>query len=275
MLSIKDRTKLSNGIEMPWFGLGVWQSEEGEEVENAVRWAIDCGYRSIDTASIYENEFGVGKAIKECGVPRDEIFITTKLWNTDVRSGDITGAFETSLKKLDCDYFDLYLIHWAVPGKFIEAWQEMENLYQQGKTRAIGVSNFLVHHLKELEQRSSVIPAINQVEFHPYLVQPELLSYCNEKGIQLEAWSPMMQGKIIGVPEIVEIGRKYNKNAAQVTLRWDLQHRIISIPKSVRRDRIISNAEIFDFELTEGEMQLIDSLDRNERIGPDPDNFDF
>jgi len=272
---ISETVKLNNGVEMPWLGLGVWRSMEGKEVESAVVWALDEGYRSIDTAAIYQNENGVGKAIRESRINREDIFITTKLWNNDQRSGNIREALEASLKKLGVEYIDLYLMHWPVPEKFIDCWVHFETLYHEGKIRAIGVSNFLVHHLKQLLEISSITPAINQVEFHPYLLQPELNRFCSEHKIQLQAWAPLMQGKIKEVTELGEIGKKYGKSPAQVALRWNLQHKVITIPKSVNKDRIKANADIFDFSLSDDDMSVIDGLDRNYRFGPDPDNFDF
>ncbi len=272
---ISETVKLSNGVEMPWLGLGVWRSMEGEEVENAVGWALEVGYRSIDTAAIYQNEKGVGRAIKESGINREDIFITTKLWNNDQRSGNIREALDTSLEKLVVDYIDLYLIHWPVSEKFTDCWVQFESLYQEGKIRAIGVSNFLVPHLEQLLEISSITPVINQVEFHPYLLQPELISFCDEHKIQLQAWAPLMQGKINEVTELGEIGEKYGKSPAQIALRWNLQHKVITIPKSVNQDRIKANADIFNFSLSDEDIIIIDNLDRNYRFGPDPDNFDF
>ncbi len=272
---ISETIKLSNGVEMPWLGLGVWRSIEGEEVENAVGWALEVGYRSIDTAAIYQNEKGVGRAIKESGINREDIFITTKLWNNDQRSGNIREALDTSLEKLVVDYIDLYLIHWPVSEKFTDCWVQFESLYQEGKIRAIGVSNFLVPHLEKLLEISSITPVINQVEFHPYLLQPELISFCDEHKIQLQAWAPLMQGKINEVTELGEIGEKYGKSPAQIALRWNLQHKVITIPKSVNQDRIKANADIFNFSLSDEDIIIIDNLDRNYRFGPDPDNFDF
>ncbi len=272
---IQDTVELSNGVRMPWLGLGVWQSQEGEEVEQAVLWALEQGYRSIDTAAIYRNEAGVGKALQSSGISREEIFLTTKVWNSDQGFESTLKAFETSLELLDTPYVDLYLIHWPVEGKYKETWRALELLYKEQKVRAIGVSNFLVHHLKDLLPACEVKPMLDQVEFHPHLIQPTLLDYCRTEGIQLEAWSPLMQGKVVDVPELIAIGEKYGKSAVQVTLRWNLQHGVITIPKSVKKERIISNSEIFDFELSKDDMMVIDALDRGARVGPDPDNFDF
>jgi diketogulonate reductase-like aldo/keto reductase len=273
--SINETATLHNEVKMPWLGLGVFQSEEGREVEQAVQWALELGYRSIDTASIYGNEAGVGKAIKESGVPREDIFLTTKVWNTDQGFNETLDAFEASIERLQQDYIDLYLIHWPVQEKYKETWRALEQLYNQGRVRAIGVSNFLVHHLKDLLTDCEIVPMINQVEFHPRLVQPTLLDFCRTEGIQVEAWSPIMRGKVLEIPELLAIAEKYNKTAVQIVLRWDIQHNVVTIPKSSRKDRLTANKEIFDFELTDEEMTLIDSLDRNERVGPDPDNFNF
>jgi len=273
--NIQDTKQLNNGTEMPWFGLGVWKSEEGEEVINAVQYALNAGYRHIDTAAIYENEEGVGKAIRKSSIPREEVFITTKIWNDDQRENNVSGALETSLKKLGTDYVDLYLIHWPVKGKYKRTWEEMEKLYQQGKTRAIGVSNFMVSHLEDLLSDSSTVPAINQVEFHPHLVQNDLLNFCRDKNIQMEAWSPIMQGNVVNVDEIKKLSEKYGKTPAQIVIRWDLDHHVITIPKSVHKDRIEENADIFDFELSKEDIAFLDSLDKHHRYGPDPNDFDF
>ncbi|BCU81115.1 glyoxal reductase [Polycladomyces abyssicola] len=272
---IADTTVLANGVKFPWLGLGVWKAKEGNEVENAVKVAIQTGYRSVDTAAVYQNEEGVGKAIKECGVPREELFITTKVWNADQGYESTLKAFETSRKKLGLEYVDLYLVHWPVKGKYKETWKALEKLYKEGWVRAIGVSNFQVHHLKDVIEDCEVKPMVNQVEFHPYLTQKELLAFCKEQYIQLEAWSPLMQGEVVNVTEIQELAKKYGKTPAQIVLRWDLQHGVVTIPKSVKEHRIKENADIFDFELTAEDMAKLDALNKNHRFGPDPDNFDF
>ncbi|GIP21620.1 aldo/keto reductase [Paenibacillus sp. J22TS3] len=276
---LQDTVKLNNGVQMPWFGLGVWQVKEGDEVVSSVKAAIRNGYRSIDTAAAYKNEEGVGQAIREAleenGLKREDLFITTKVWNSDQGYESTLQAIDTSLSKLGLDYVDLYLIHWPVKGKYKDTWKAMEKLYQDGKAKAIGVCNFHVHHLEDLLVDASVTPAVNQIELHPYLSQKEIRDFCDSKGIVVEAWSPLAQGKVPQDEKLKAIGEKYGKTAAQVVLRWDLQHRIITIPKSVHEERIISNADIFNFELSPEDMAAIDALNLNERTGPDPDNFNF
>lgn len=273
--SIRDCATLNNGVEMPWFGLGVFKAKDGREVEQAVHWALEQGYRSIDTAAVYENEQGVGNAVLGSGVPREDVFITTKVWNSDQGYDTTLRAFDASLKRLNTTYIDLYLIHWPVKQKYKDTWRALERIHEDGRARAIGVSNFMVHHLKDLLDDAEVTPAVNQVEFHPWLVQPALLEFCQDNGIFLEAWSPIMRGKVNEVPEIAAIAERHGKTPAQIVLRWDLQHRVITIPKSVRQERIVANADIFDFELGEDDMTTIDALDRGQRLGPDPDNFNF
>lgn len=272
---LSDTVKLANGVEMPRLGLGVWKAKDGEEVQNAVKAAIQTGYRLIDTAAVYKNEEGVGKAIKESGVSREDLFITTKVWNDDQGYDSTLQAFEESRKKLGLEYIDLYLIHWPVKGKYKETWKALEKLYEDGLVKAIGVSNFQVHHLKDLLADAKVKPVVNQVEFHPYLTQKELLAYCNEENIQLEAWSPLMQGEVVRVDVIKELAEKYGKTPAQIVLRWDLQHGVVTIPKSVKEHRIRENADVFDFELSQEDMNKLDALNKNHRFGPDPDNFNF
>ena len=275
--SIADTVTLQNGVKMPLLGIGTWQSAEGKEVEQAVRWALELGYRHVDTAAIYQNERGVGRAVRESGLPREQVFVTTKVWNDDVRGGHdaVLRAMDESLRKLKMEYVDLYLVHWPVKGKYKEAWRAMEKIYRDEKAKAIGVSNFMVHHLNDLLAGAGVVPMVNQVEMHPRLVQPELMKYCRDKRIVQEAWSPLMKGKVGQIPEIQAIAKKHRKTAAQVALKWNVQHGVVTIPKSVKRERIIENAGIFDFQLTAEEMRVIDGLDRCERVGPDPDNFSF
>ncbi|WP_020619643.1 aldo/keto reductase [Paenibacillus daejeonensis] len=272
--SIADYTTLNNGVKMPWLGLGVWKVEDGNEVVQSVEAAIRHGYRSIDTAAAYKNEAGVGDGIRNSGVPRDEIFVTTKIFNSDQGYEEALAAFENSNQKLGLEYVDLLLIHWPVKGKYKDTWRAMEKLYNNGLVRAIGVSNFQVHHLIDLMGSCEVCPMVNQVEFHPLLTQEPLRAYCRENKIQLEAWSPLMQGNL-DLPVLQELADKYDKTAAQIVLRWDLQHGVITIPKSTHEERIKENANIFDFSLTQEEMEWINGLNQNRRFGPDPDNFNF
>lgn len=271
--SISDCTVLNNGVKMPWFGLGVFKVSPSD-VEFSVKTAIKAGYRSIDTATIYENELGVGKAIKESGVARNELFITTKVWNVHQGYDSTLKAFGESMERLGLDYLDLYLVHWPVKGKYKDTWKSLEKLYKDGVVRAIGVSNFHIHHLEDLLPECSIKPMVNQVEFHPLLIHKELRSFCKANGIQFEAWSPLMQGNL-DQPVLIEIGKKYGKSPAQVVLRWDLQNEVVTIPKSIHENRIYENKDIFDFELNDEEMKMIDGINKNQRFGPDPDNFDF
>ncbi|WP_410769109.1 aldo/keto reductase [Fontibacillus sp. BL9] len=277
--NLQETVKLNNGVNMPWFGLGVYKAQEGEEVIQAVKSAIRAGYRSIDTAAAYNNEEGVGQAVREAmeenGLTRDQLFITSKVWNSNQGYETTLQAFETSLSKLNLDYIDLFLVHWPVKGKYKDTYRALEKVYKEGKVRAIGVSNFQIHHLEDLLADAEVVPAVNQVELHPQLTQKELLKYATEKGILLEAWSPLGQGNLLTNDTLVSIGKKYGKTAAQVILRWDLQVGVITIPKSVNEGRITENADIFDFELSSEDIAAIDGLNLNKRFGSDPDNFNF
>ena len=273
--NITDCTLLNNGLKMPWLGFGVFKIEDGQQVEHAVKAALEIGYRSIDTAAAYNNESGVGKAIRESGIQREDIFLTTKLWNDDQRGKRIRAAFDESLKRLDTDYVDLYLVHWPVKGCYQETWHEMETIYHSGRAKAIGVSNFQVHHLEDVLSAGQVVPVVNQIEFHPFLCQPGLLKFCREHKIQVEAWSPLMRGQIVTEQALQRLAERYHKTPAQITLRWALQHKVVTIPKSTHSSRIAENAQIFDFELSLEDMNVLNSLDQGKRIGPDPDNFDF
>jgi diketogulonate reductase-like aldo/keto reductase len=267
--NLQDTTLLHNGVKMPWFGLGVFKVEEGSEVVNSVKWAIEAGYKSIDTAAVYGNEEGVGQGIKESRVPREELFITTKVWNADQGYESTLKAFDESMKKLGLEYLDLYLVHWPVEGKYKDTWRALETLYKEGKVKAIGVSNFQIHHLEDVIKDAEIVPMVNQVEYHPRLTQKELQAFCRQHSIQL------MQGKLLDDETLTEIAEKHGKSVAQVILRWDLQNEVVTIPKSVKEHRIHDNASVFDFELSQEEMERIDGLNRDERVGPDPDNFDF
>ncbi|AYF04415.1 MULTISPECIES: aldo/keto reductase [Bacillus] len=275
LTSLKDYTTLHNGVKMPWFGLGVFKVEDGSEVIESVKAAIKNGYRSIDTAAIYQNEEGVGQAIRESGVSREELFITSKVWNSDQGYETTLRAFETTLEKLGLEYLDLYLVHWPVKGKYTESWKALEKLYKDGRVRAIGVSNFHIHHLQDVFEIAEIKPMVNQVEYHPRLAQEELHAFCKDHNIQLEAWSPLMQGQLLDNPTLQDIATKYNKSTAQIILRWDLQNEVVTIPKSIKEHRIIENANIFDFELSADDMKAIQALNEDRRVGPDPDNFNF
>lgn len=272
--ALTDSTTLHNGVKMPWLGLGVWQVPDGQVVEDAVVSALQTGYRSIDTAAIYRNEAGVGRALAASGVGRDEVFVTTKVWNTDQGYDTTLRAFEASMDKLGLEVLDLYLIHWPLPGesdKFKETYRALEQLYNDGRVRAIGVSNFHIQHLEELLSACKVKPMVNQVELHPLLSQRNLRAYCAEQGIQIEAWSPLMQGALDN--EVLSaIAAAHGKSPAQVVLRWHLQNGIVAIPKSVRASRIAENADIFDFALSDADMQQIDGLNADKRFGRSPDD---
>ena len=267
--------ELHNGVQMPYFGLGVYQSEDGSEVINAVKSALNHGYRHIDTAAIYNNEEGVGTGIRESEVDRKDMFLVSKVWNTDQGYDSTLKAFDASLERLGTDYLDLYLVHWPKGEISKETWKALEKLYKEKRVRAIGVSNFLQHHLEDLLTSVEIVPMVNQMEFHPYLVQQDLIDYCNSKGIQYEAWSPLMQGNIFDLDIMKDLASKYNKTIAQIVLRWDLQKGVVTIPKSSKKERIIANSDLFDFELSEEDVQLLDRLEKGKRFGPDPDNFDF
>ncbi|MEH7117490.1 aldo/keto reductase [Neobacillus vireti] len=273
--SLKSTTTLNNGVKMPWVGLGVFLVKDGEEVVNSVKTAIEVGYRSIDTAAVYKNEEGVGKAIAESNVPREELFITTKLWNADQGYEETLKAFDVSMEKLGLDYLDLYLIHWPLPshGKYVETWKALEKLYKDGRVRAIGVSNFKVHHLEDILANCEIKPMVNQVEYHPRFNQRELHEFCKKNEIQLEAWSPLMQGGLLDEPVLVEIAKKYDKSPAQVIIRWDIQTGVVTIPKSVKPHRIAENADVFDFELSHEDMDKINALNQDQRMFADPDEF--
>ena len=267
MLTMQSHIRLNNGVEIPQLGLGVYQSAPGRTTQRVVRYALNIGYRHIDTAYIYGNESDVGKAVHESDIQRDEVFITTKLWNTrEVGYDSALRSCEDSLQRLGLTYVDLYLIHWPVQGisNSTDIWRAMVHLLKEGKARAIGVSNYTIDDLKEILQDSDVVPAVNQVEFHPFLYQNDLLSFCKKNGIQLEAYSPLTRGKRLNHPSIKNIAKKYqNKTPAQILIRWSLQHNLVVIPKSIHEDRILENSKVFDFELTAEDVKILDSLNEN------------
>lgn len=268
--------QLSNGVKIPQLGLGVFKTPEGEQTENSVKWALEAGYRHIDTAMIYGNENSVGMGIKNSGVAREDIFLTTKLWNEDIRKGRTKEAFQESLAALQTDYIDLYLIHWPADG-YEQAWADMEEIYATGQIKAIGVSNFHKHHLENLKKTMKHLPAVNQIESHPYLTNQELIDYCHGMGMAVEVWSPLggTGGNLMEDQLLQELAKKYNRTVAQVILRWDIQRNVIVIPKSIHKERIISNMELFDFELSEKDMEAISGLNRDLRVGSNPDTFNF
>ena len=258
---------LNNGVEMPRLGFGVFQS--GGDTKQAALWALEAGYRHIDTAKAYHNEDAVGEAIKESGIDRKELFITTKLWNQDMRDHTQRENIEKSLEYLQTDYLDLLLIHWPVAGVYKESWKIMEEFYKEGKIRAIG----------DLLRDAEVVPAVNQIECHPYLTQKQLFDYCDQKGIAVEAWSPLGgskgTGSVLSDPVVNEIAGRYGKSAAQLIIRWHLQRDTIVIPKSVHKDRIFANGDVFDFEISQKDMEAVTALNQDRRFGADPDNFNF
>lgn len=265
--------QLNSGHNMPLLGLGVYKATGEGEVEQAIASAFQSSYRLIDTASAYKNEDGVGRAIANSSLSRDEIFLTTKVWNNAQRIGDVEGAFKRSLERLSVDYVDLYLIHWPVPGCYIETWKKLEELHHKGFIRSIGVSNFSPFQIEELIQHSDTIPAVNQIELHPLWTQEDTVSYCKSKGIAVQAYSPLARGAYLDRPELIEIAERHNKTAAQIGLRWATQKNISVIPKSTKKDRIFSNADIFDFTLADDEMRAIDGLNENFRSASIPSDL--
>ena len=283
MNNLNDTYTLSNGVNIPCVGFGTWQTPNGETATNSVLEAIKCGYRHIDTAACYGNEESVGKAIKLSGINREDLFVTSKLWNTDQGYESTLKAFNKTIKDLDLDYLDLYLIHWPVvtghkedwEKSICETWKAFEKLYSEGKIRAIGVSNFKPHHLKVIFENCNIKPMVNQIELHPSHNQDETVKFCRNNNILVEAWGPLSTGRIFKVKEMQDIANKYNKSIAQITLRWHIQNEILPLPKSVTPSRIKENSMIFDFELLKEDMELIQNLKGCEGSGIDPDNINF
>ena len=269
---------LHNGYAMPQLGLGVYKAEDGKSAIDSVLWALEAGYRHIDTAMIYKNEKSVGDAIKSSSVDRKDIFLTTKLWNDDIRAKKAKEAFYKSLELLSTDYVDLYLLHWPAKS-FEDSWTVLEELYKEGLIKAIGVSNFNKCHFDSLEKTATIVPMVNQIETHPYFQNQELIDYCLSKKIEITAWSPIggswKDANVLEDKNIEAIAKKHNKTIAQIIIRWHIDRNLVVIPKSVRKERIIQNFNIFDFKLDSEDMKVMKSLDKNRRFGPDPENFDF
>ena len=276
MMAIQSTITLNNGSVIPQVGLGVFQTPDGETTVNAVQTALQTGYRHIDTAMIYRNEASVGEGIRRAGVPREDFFLTTKLWNDDIRAHRGLDAFQESLDRLGLDYVDLYLIHWPADG-WQQAWDDLQKIYASGRAKAIGVSNFQQHHIEELLKNSDVVPAVDQIESSPQFTNQELIDFLAAKGIHTEAWSPLggTGGNLLGDPVLAEIGAKYGKSAAQVVIRWHIQRGVVVLPKSTHAERIKQNFDVFDFNLSPEDMAAITSLNTGRRNGADPDDFDF
>lgn len=278
-IMIEEEIRLNNTIflntdrEMPLLGLGSYKATGDNEAETAIKAAVDAGYRLIDTASVYRNEEHVGRGIAKCGVSRKDLFITTKVWNTAQRLGDIRGAFERSLERLKLDYVDLYLVHWPVPGCYLSTWKELEAIQQSGRALSIGVSNFDIRHLEELKTISGVVPAVNQIECHPFCYPKELIEYCQDSGIQVQAYSPLARGAYFDNDVVCVIATKYGRTPAQIGLRWAVQKGISVIPKSVHPDRIASNGNIFDFRIEEEDMAILDTLNQNLHVSSLPEDL--
>lgn len=276
--SLTDTITLNEQVSIPGFGLGVFQIPD-EEVATVVKNGILKGYRLIDTAQIYDNESGTGQRIKEglaaTGLTREELFVTSKVWNNYLSYDETIAAFEKSLALLQLDYLDLYLLHWPGKNAYQESWRALEDLHQAGKIKAIGVSNFQSHHLKELLAAAKVKPVLNQVELHPKLAQKELRDYCQQQGIKIQAWSPLMQGQILQHPILVKMAQRHHVSPAQIALRWHIQQDILLVVKTVNPDRMEQNQQLFDFSLSEEDMHELNRLNEDHRVGPDPDQFNF
>jgi len=268
-LKLESKVKLNNGQSMPIFGLGTWDMN-GKTAYNATIWALNLGYRLIDTAMIYGNEREIGKALIDSSVPREEIFITSKVWNTDQGYEPTLKAFNQSLRRLKLKYLDLYLIHWPATSLRNESWKALEKIYDEGLVKSIGVSNFTIRHIKDLLTTASIKPVVNQFELSPFLYQKKLVDYCQGSDIIVEAYSPLTRGRRLNSEILTKLSSKYNKSTAQILLRWALQHNVIVIPKSSSKEHLIENKEIFDFYIREPDMNILDNLNENYRIGDDP-----
>jgi diketogulonate reductase-like aldo/keto reductase len=262
--------ELNTGAHIPRVGLGVWQSPRGEMTREAVKTALRLGYRHVDTARIYGNEKDVGDGVRASGLPRSDVFVTTKLWNDDQGYDSALRAFDASLDRLGLEYVDLYLVHWPVAGKRLDSWRALEQIHAEKRARAIGVSNFMVSHLEELLAKAKVVPAANQIEVHPFLQHRETRAFCEKHGIVVEAYSPLTRGERLDDPRVAEVARRIGKTNAQVLLRWGIQHGMVVLPKSVKEKRIAENAALFDFELDAEAMKKLDALDEGAATGWDP-----
>lgn len=271
-LHIQSLKELNNGIKIPMFGLGTFLNDKGKQAIDSILYALEIGYRHIDTAAMYNNEKEVGEAIRESGIPREEIFVTTKLWNSDHGYDNTIKAFHRSLERLGLDYIDLYLIHWPVENLRLESWRALERLYSDGLCKDIGVSNYMERHLDEILNNFSVVPAVNQVEFSPFLYLKELQNYCESKGIALESYSPLTKGHKLKNPRLIEIARSYNNSTSQILIRWCLQKGVIVIPKSSQKEHIKENADVFDFNISEADMNKLNNLNENYHSSWDPTN---
>lgn len=282
MKSLKDNYILANGLEIPCVGFGTWQTPDGEVAINSVMTALEAGYRHIDTAAVYKNEVGVGEAISRSGIAREEIFVTSKVWNSDRGYKTTLDAFDATMERLGLDYLDLYLIHWPANATQFENWDEinletwraMTKLYKDGRIKAIGLSNFLPHHIESL-MNTEVKPMVNQIEFHPGFMQKETVDYCKDKGIIVEAWSPLGCGRMLSNETLTEIAAKYNRSVAQLCIRWCLQNGVLPLPKSVTPSRIIENTAVFDFEISEEDMNRINAMEYCGGSGHNPDTVSF
>lgn len=272
--NINSTLVLNNGVEIPILGLGTYLTKSGYETENAVHTALECGYRHIDTASIYKNEEDIGRAIKSSGIIQEDIFITTKVWNSDQGYDSTLRAFDQSLERLGMDYVDLYLIHWPQTGTRNSTWDAVVELYQTRRARSIGVSNYTIKHLEELMLTTEITPVVNQVELTPYLYQKDLIEYCHNNSIQVESYSPLVRGKKFNDPRLIQISEKYAKSAAQILIRWTIQKNLITLPKSATASRIRENADVFDFNISDDDMMFLDSFNENYRIAWDPSNIE-
>lgn len=269
-MNLASTLTLNDGKAIPLLGLGVFRSGAGRATQDAVRWALEAGYRHVDTAHIYGNEADVGAALRASGVARGQVFVTTKLWNDDQGHRETLRAFDTSLEALGVGYVDLYLMHWPVPGRRLDSWRAMEELVKRGRCRSIGVSNFAVRHLEELLSVAKIVPAVNQIELHPFLQQKGAVAVCRANGIAVQAYSPLTKGRRLDHPALTAIARELGRSPAQILIRWSLQHGFVVLPKSAKRPRVLENAAVFDFELDQAQMARLDALEENLHTAWDP-----